>query len=760
MALAPGSTLGPYEIRVELGRGGMGVVYTAHDPRLDRRVAIKVLPPDLTRDETSKQRFLQEAKTASALDHPNICTIHDVGETDDGQLYLVMAHYEGETFKQRIERGPLPVDEAVDFATQVGRGLGEAHAASIVHRDIKPANLLITEGGVVKILDFGLAKLLGTADVTQTGMALGTVAYMSPEQAKGEAVDHRTDIWSLGVVLYELLTAQPPFQGENILALAEAIRRGQPAPLTGAASAVSGPVGRALNKDAAGRYQTVIDFVSDLDPTTSAPRSARQSEVLSIAVLPFADLSPEKDQEYFCDGIAEELIDALTRLAGLQVVARTSAFQFRGQSLDLREVGGKLNVKTVLEGSVRKAGSRVRINAQLINTDDGYHIWSERFDRDLDDVFAVQEEIGEAVVQKLQQTLVGTGAPRVAVTSPHERPLRRRVHPVGPAAYEAYLKGRYHAGTRSAESLRQAVEAFREALRRDPLYAAAHAGLAECFTILATGYEEDPESTGEEAMAAAVAAVELDPDLAEAHAALGYVYFRLEWEWDKAGSCFARALQLNPGHAPTYHRYAFYLISRHRTAEAIAAISRAVLLDPVSAIMNTAKGRILYFSRDYTLAFEQYQRTLALDPSFAPAYLDLAFALAARGNYDQAVEEAEVGLARSDRQEVLTSVVGLFVGLAGHHNRARARLAALVERSTKGPVRAFHFAMIHVGLGEYDRAMDYIWQACEERDANVAYLHLEPLLDPLRSHPRYHELLRRMNFPEGAASGHSTSSTP
>ncbi len=386
MTLAPGTQLGPYEIVSQLGQGGMGVVYQATDPRLRRTVAIKLLPPDLTRDETAKHRFLQEAQAASALDHPNICTIFEINETDDGQLYLVMAHYEGETLKERTARGPLELDDAIDIATQVGEGLAKAHAAGIVHRDIKPANLIVTADETVKILDFGLAKLAGTEGMTQTGTTLGTVAYMSPEQAKGQEVDHRTDIWSLGVVLYEMLAGQPPFQGENLLSISNAILESDQPSLTGPSLPAQVVISRSLSKNREERYQSVSGLLGELRPLHSNPDAptvvaTAQPEVPSVAVLPFANMSADPEQEYFCEGLAEELIDALARLEHLHVVSRTSAFQFRGKGHDLRQVAEQLKVKTVLEGSVRKAGNRLRVNVQLINAADGYHLWSERYDR-------------------------------------------------------------------------------------------------------------------------------------------------------------------------------------------------------------------------------------------------------------------------------------------------------------------------------------------------------------------------------------------
>ena len=745
MSLTPGATLGPYAIRAELGHGGMGVVYTAHDPRLDRQVAIKVLPPELTRDETAKRRFLQEAKAASALDHSNICTIHEINETPDGQLYLVMAYYEGETLKERIERGPLALNEAVDIATQVGQGLSKAHAAGITHRDIKPANLIVTADGTVKILDFGLAKLAGSEGLTQTGTTVGTVAYMSPEQARGKDVDQRTDIWSLGVVLYEMLTGQQPFQGENLLAISNAILESEPVSLTrlraGTSPALARVVTRSLANSRDGRYQSVGDLLGELrNATASATKAASEPDVPSIAVLPFANMSADPEQEYFCDGLAEELIDALARLEGLRVVARTSAFQFRGKGHDLREVGERLNVKTVLEGSVRKAGNRLRINAQLINAGDGYHLWSERYDREMDDVFAVQDEIARSVVEKLKVKLLGQqGAPIV------RRPTDNL------EAYNLVLKGRYHATRLTGPALEKGIECYTQALAAEPSYAQAYAGVAMIHVRRAILSFARPHDLMPVAKEAALKGLAIGETVADAHAALAMVLHWYEWEWLGAEREYRCALDLNPGNTAARSDYAMLLGQIGRLDHALAEARHAVERDPLSVYNRHSASLVLCVARRFDAALAEARAGVELEPTYFVFHLDLGWALAGLGRYDEAVEALRQATIVAPGDPLPHGYLGWALGLAGQREEALAILGELERRRNQEYVGGWLLAHVSLGLGDYEQAVVWLQNATEERDGILTYLNRWFGADPLRSDPRFQALLQKMNFPAAKA---------
>ena len=731
MTLASGSTLGPYTIRAELGHGGMGVVYTAHDPRLKRQVAIKLLTADLTRDETAKQRFLQEAQAASALDHPNICTIHEINETHDGQLYLVMAYYEGETLKQRIERGALGVDDAVDIATQVGQGLAEAHGAGIVHRDIKPANLLIATSGVVKILDFGLAKLAGAEGVTQTGTTVGTVAYMSPEQARGQEVDHRTDIWSLGVVLYETLTGQQPFQGDNLLAISNAILGSEPVSLTrlraGTSPALARVVTRSLANSRDGRYQLVADLLDDLRNATASPAKATsQPEVPSIAVLPFANMSADPEQEYFCDGMAEEIINALTTLDGLHVASRTSAFLAKGKNFDIAEIGTHLKVGAVLEGSVRKAGNRLRVTAQLIDVRDGYHLWSERYDRDMDDVFAVQDEIAQSVVEKLKVKLLG--AQEVPMVT---RPTDNL------EAYNLYLKGRYHFLRMTGPSLEKSLACLHQAVEAEPTYAQAHAGIGLVHTWRASLSFAVPQQVMPMAKEAALEALAIDETVADAHFAMASALEFGEWDREGAEREYRRALELNPGDTLARGLYADLLGSVGRAEEAITEARDAVARDPLSLTNRHLLSQVFCMARRFDAALTEARAGIELDPTFHHFYWGLGWSLVGLGKYGEAVEAFTQATTVAPCDPLSQGFLGWASGLVGQRQEARLILGNLERRRKDEYFSGFMMAQVSLGLGDQEQAISWLQKAAEERDTVLPYINGWFAFDPL------HALLRR-----------------
>jgi len=763
-----GQTISHYQVLERLGGGGMGVVYKARDLKLERLVALKVLPADLTRDAEAKGRFMQEARAASSLDHHNICTIYEIDETGDGRLFMAMALYDGETLRERLRRGPLPIDQALDLALQLAQGLAKAHAAGIVHRDIKPANLIFTTDGVLKILDFGVAKLIGQTGMTGPGTALGTVAYMSPEQTRGESVDERTDLWAAGAVLYEAMTGQPPFGGEAPVVVATAIQQRDPAPMTGLRSGVpldvERLVGRALAKARDERFQTAADLAAevrrirrDSDPSGgstfagTAVRAEPASTTPSIAVLPFANTGGDPENEFFSDGITEEIINALTRVPSIDVVARTSAFAFKGKSADVRKIGRELGVGAVLEGSVRKFGKRLRVTVQLINVADGFHLWSDRFDREVEDIFAIQDEISETITRTLTERLAPAPAsapPPVAAPRPVSRPTEDL------DAYTLYLKGRFHWNRRTNEAMRVAAGLFEEAIRLDPGFALAHAGLADCYTLL--GWVAfgglAPHEAFPKARASAERALELDPTLAEAHNSLGWTELVYEWDWQAAERSFQRALEVSPRFAMGYAWYALHLAWTGRMEEGLAHAVRAQELDPLSLIVHTLAGWVFYFAKRYDESIEQCRKTLELEPGYVRAHLGLGWAYQQQGRLDLARAEFERGAELSKRSPRYVAALGAVRALEGDGDAARAALAELDAMSARMYISPADRAVVSAALGDADETFAQLERAYEERSGALVYLRLDPDFASVSNDPRFTDLVRRMSFPDAQLS--------
>ncbi len=605
---------------------------------------------------------------------------------------------------------------------------------------------MVTTDGTVKILDFGLAKLAGAEGVTQTGTTVGTVAYMSPEQARGQEVDHRTDIWSLGVVLYEMLAGTPPFQGENLLSLADAIRGGEPEPVSGKASALNGMLGRAMSKDVRQRYQAITDLLDDLRTGATQPElvvtSSSQPEIPSIAVLPFANMSADPEQEYFCDGMAEELINALTAIEGLRVAARTSSFQFKGQHLNVARIGQELKVGAVLEGSVRKAGKRLRITAQLINIADGFHLWSERYDRDMEDVFAGQDEIARTVVERLKVKLLGAA----------DTPLVKRPTD-NIEAYNLVLQGRYHTLRRTRPAFEKALEFFTQALALEPTYAQAQAGVALANAVRAVMSLAPPHTVMPEAKEAALKTLALDEAVADAHLVLGFVLHFYEWDWAGAEREYRRALDLNPGETFGRTTYSWLLGTVGRVNESVDEARSAVERDPLSPHCRGILANVLAMARRFEEAFAESHAGIKLDPSYPFSYEPLGLAYAGLGKNGEAIEAFRQLVIASPGEPLSQALLGWALGLARRRQEALSILEALERRRSQDYVGAGLLAWVCVGLGDHDQAISWLRQSAEERDSVMA-THLNTLLvfDPLRSDPRFQALLRKMNFPQQAES--------
>jgi serine/threonine protein kinase/Tfp pilus assembly protein PilF len=766
---------GRYTIIEELGRGGMGVVYKAEDTKLKRTVALKFLPSELTHISEVKDRFMREAQAAAALDHPNICTVHEVDEAEE-KTFISMAYVEGQSLKKKIESGPLELDEALRIATKVAEGLEEAHKKGVIHRDIKSANIMVTEKGRAMIMDFGLARMIGETLLTKEGMTMGTIAYMSPEQARGEEVDPRTDIWSFGVVLYEMLSGQLPFKGEHDQAVVYSILNKKIKPLTDLKAEIpmslEQVVSKALEKNPDKRYQHIEELLDDLRSISegivpeeirarvrkakllSRKRSilyagaagliiiiaviamslftGRAEAIDSIAVLPLENLSGDPEQEYFADAMTEELITNLAKISALKVISRTSMMQYKGTKKPLLQIAKELNVDALIEGSVLSEGGQVRITAQLIQAATEQNLWAESYRRDLRGVLALQGEIASAIADKV----------RAAVT-PTERARLASARPVNPEAYEAYLKGMQHWYRLTPEDLDAAREYFELALKKDPNYASAYAGIAFVWI----GREKLAQMASREAWpkakAAALKALELDSTLAQAHSALAIVKGFYEWDWAGAEAEFKRAIELNPNYPDVHSLLSQTLMFIKRPEEAMAHIQRALELDPFNAMFQAWYGVVLRMGGRDDEALAQFRKALRTSPRLGFARSNIARTLFYQGKYADCLAEFKVIWGNSELLRILDQ------GFAQSDYRGAMRRVGdiVAKRSSTTGLASASPTYYYLMAGEKERTLEWLEKAFEAHDGNLPYIVSRPNIDPLRSDPRFQDLLRKMNLP-------------
>lgn len=773
-----GNTISHYKILEELGSGGMGVVYKAEDVKLKRPVALKFLAPELTRDPEIKERFIHEAQAASALEHNNICTIHEIDETKDGQMFISMAYCEGETLKQKIKCGPLSLEEATSIAIQIAQGLAKAHEQGIIHRDIKPGNIIITNDGIVKIVDFGLAKLAGQTMLTRTGTIMGTVAYMSPEQARGEGVDYQTDIWSLGVVLYEMLSGKPPFKGDHEQAVMYSILNEKPEPVAALKSGIPAELERIVEKTITRnpdeRYKQMSDILVDLrslekkiESKDLKQASAKKALVKrkwifvfggiiailallfisrffffqesiaaieSIAVLPLENLSGDPSQDYFSDGMTEVLIADLAKIGSLKVISRTSVMRYKHSEKSLPEIARELKVDAIVEGSVLLTGDRVRINAQLIEAATDRHLWAEQYERDLKDVLALQNEVARVIANEVKINL-----------TPLEQTQLESAPVVNPEAQKAYLKGLYYWNKRTEEALKKSIEYFELAIEKDPGYALAYVGLANTYQVMSSWGTLKPKDAFPRAIALAEKALEIDDKLAEAHVSLASSKFAYEFDWSGAESSFKRAIELKPNYAIAHQWYAEHLLWNQRYEEAVKEINRALDLDPLSLIINSSQGYILYCTGQLDKALEQFRAVLEMDPDFFPAHYFLQFIYLSEGMYDHAVKELEevylhVGVSPEDIMEMRKSYK--TSGIDGVY---RWQLKVLKELSKQRYINPYNFAVNYAALGKVEKAFE--WLEIEEQSFEGMHLFsVDKRFNDFCKDPRFKALLKKFGL--------------
>jgi serine/threonine-protein kinase len=759
MILEEGTLVGSYTVIELLGAGGMGEVYRARDNRLKRDVAMKILSERLAEVTGALALFEREAQSVAALSHPNILAIHDFGRFE-GLSYAVMELLEGETLRERLEQERLSARKAVDFAVQIVGGLIAAHNRGIVHRDLKPENLFLTRDGLVKILDFGLAQQVAVPETTdskstaltlahnENGSVVGTVGYMSPEQIRARPVDHRTDIFSFGIVLYEMLSGQRPFLGQSSADVIGAILSDSPRDFPGRSETVSPALwnilNRCLEKNVDERFQTTSDLAFALRSVADRSADSNASgvgetepqagdEPSSVAVLRFSNTSPDPEQEYFCEGMAEEIINALAMIDGLKVAARSSAFLFDPKESDAREVGKRLKVKTVLEGSVRTAGKRVRVSVQLVDAVNGFQLWSERYDREMDDIFALQDEISERVVDALKVKLGGR----------EKEDSKRPTASV--EAYQLYLKGLHNWYKRETDSLEKAATFFEQAAEEDPSYTLAHAAVANAYDSLGW-YGLEPRLARAKAHAAIQRALALDPQLAEVRAAVALKHTFLDWDWKGAEREFRAAIEANPSYVLAYIWFSMALSWTERYDEGATMAVRAIELDPLSPYAHSAYGLSLLAAGRAEEALAALNEAIEIDSDYLLTLWILTATHGALGRFDKAVAVAERAAVISGRSSYYLGWLGWAYGLAGRRADAEQILEELTSKPEGVYIPPMGVVQVHLGLGHVEEAFKWLDKAVTAGDPPTALLTL-PFMDPLRDNPRFQQIRDRVGIP-------------
>ena len=804
--LLPDTTLSHYRIILKLGAGGMGEVYLAQDTLLDRKVAIKLLPVDSLADDQARRRLIREARAAAKLDHPNICSIYEVGEAD-GRQFIVMQYVDGETLNVRAARKPLGLSEIVNVATQVADALAEAHAQAIIHRDIKPANVILTNRGQAKVMDFGLAKsIVGKVEseaetqsvLTTPGTILGTLPYMSPEQVTGEQTDARTDIFSFGAMLYELVSGRQPFISDSAAATASAILTHEPPPLARFAPEIPDELQRivrkCLEKKREHRYQSARDLAIDLEniqrqssagvqslsesqlrslgeterdlqpvkkQTSAAARRfliaaavmvalliagflylkrfrqtpvASASQISSLAVLPLENFSGDASQEYFVDGMTEALTTELAQIRALRVISRTSSMQYKGVRKSLPDIARELNVEGIVAGSVSRSGDRVKVSVQLIRAGTDHYLWAQNYNHALTDILVLQSNVAGDIARQIKIQLTPQDTTRLSSTGK-----------VNPEAHDAYLRGRFYWNKDAREDLDTAREYFEQAVEKDPQYAPAYVGIADYYAVLPFYSNARPDDVFPKAKQAVAKALEYDSSLAEAHSTQAYILTYYDWDWATAEKEFQQAISLNPNEATVRHRYSRYLSSLGRVEEALAELERARLLDPNDLVIKANRAMIYYFARQPDQAIEELKKVLQDKPDFGTAHWGLGLAYEQKGLYDLALPELEKAAARRGPNSL--GSLGHFYGVSGRHKEAREILNELTTRGEKEEISDYQLALVHMGLGDSEAATEALEQAYREHATLLGYLKMDPRFDPLRGEQRFKDLITRLNFP-------------